>query len=228
MTDFQKRIYNKHLAVSKIVKNKPFRVRVNFEKFDESRLVFLKKIETFLSKYPEVDIDRYFIAPYKLYPDVEYFDLSYFASPRAIKSYSLYSNIIKLQQPDEQKTDVAESLRFIGSFCINHKINLDDYGVFRKDLEPCWVYHLKTGKINCYTLMEFPGIYSIIEEMPGDERIFLLGEFGTNFLEYRNKYNNSKLLKPFLIKAYQKVKFFVDRELHNPALNLQLSRNQQN
>jgi hypothetical protein len=216
MTEFQKRIYNKHLAVSKIVKNKPFKVRVNFENVDEPRLMSLRKIEVFLGKYPEVDIDSYFLAPYKLYPDVEYFDLSYYASPRAIKSYSLYSNIINLQQPDQQKTDVTKSLQFIGAFCIKQKINLDDYSIFRNDLEPCWVYHLKTGKINCYTLMEFPGIYSVIEDMPQDERVLLLGGFGANFLEYKNKYNNSKILKPYLITAYQKVKFFVDKTLHKP------------
>jgi hypothetical protein len=64
--------------------------------------------------------------------------------------------------------------------------------------------------------MEFPGIYSVIEDMPQDERVLLLGGFGANFLEYKNKYNNSKILKPYLITAYQKVKFFVDKTLHKP------------
>jgi len=221
MTSFQKRIYNKHLAVSKIVKNKPFKVRNNFDSLDDGRKLSLKRIENLLLKYTDIDIDNYFIAPYKLYPDVEYFDLNYFASLRAIKSYTLYINVLNLQAPDQQKDDVESSLRFIASFCIQNKINLDDYSFFRNDLEPYWVYHLKSGKINLYVLMEFPGIYSIIEEMPVDERALILGDFGVKYFDYKNKYNSSKTLKPFLVTAYKKVKFFVDKMLHTPAHGIQ-------
>jgi hypothetical protein len=63
--------------------------------------------------------------------------------------------------------------------------------------------------------MEIPNIFHTIQEMPKDEREILLGRFGTNFLDYRTKYINSKELKPFLEKAFIRLKLFVDKNLNS-------------
>jgi hypothetical protein len=214
LSEFQKRIYNKHLAVSRTLRKKFFKTRKDFSKIDSRIEFLLKRIEIFFNKYTDVDINTYFIAPYKLYPDTEFFGLEYFASPRGIKAYSLYKDMLNRKSPDLQKDDVLKSYRFIGMFCIQNRINLDDYSTFKINLEPAWVYHLKKGQINCYSLMEFPKIYNIIQEMPLDEKTILLGDFGLNFVEYKQRYNNSTVLKPVSAQAYQKVKFFVDKTLH--------------
>ena len=61
--------------------------------------------------------------------------------------------------------------------------------------------------------MEFPGVYDIITTLPMDERELLLGDFGINFIDYKHKYNNSKILKACLSEAYNRVKFFIDKKL---------------
>jgi len=215
MTIFEKKIYNTHLAVSRSLRNKPFKKRENFEKFeDDIKYHQLKRIVTFFQKYPDIDVYTYFVAPYKLYKDVEYFDLSYFASPRAIKSYTIYKQELLESTPDSHKQHVLESLQFITKFCLENHIQLDAYVNYKNtSIEPEWIYHFKKHGLNWYTLMEFPGVYDIITGLPSDERELLLGDFGINFIDYKNRYNNSKILKACLSEAYNRVKFFIDKKL---------------
>ena len=222
MTELEKRIYNKHLAASRSLRNKPFKLKVNFNGFEENaKYVSIKRLSIFFSKYPDVDMDAYFMAPYKLYSDVEYFDLNYFASPRAIKSYTIYQQQLQQLSPDKQLTEIKKSLMFISRFCLEQKIQLHDYPDYKlQGMEPEWVYHCKQNKINPYSLMEFTGIFPYINEMPFDERELLLGNFGRNFLEYRTRYNNSTVLKPFLSAAFIKLKLFIDKNLNTANSNL--------
>jgi hypothetical protein len=217
VTELEKRIYNKHLAVSRSLRNKPFKLKEDFRDFEDNpKYVSIKRLSIFFSKYPDVNMDTYFMAPYKLYSDVSHFDLNYFASPRAIKSYTIYQQQLQLLSPDKQISEVKESLIFISRFCLQNDIQLHDYPDFKlKGMSPEWVYHCKNNKINPYTLMEFTGIFSYINEMPFDERELLLGNFGKNYLEYRTKYNNSKELKTFLSAAFIKLKFFIDKSLNS-------------
>ena len=217
MTELEKRIYNTHLAVSRSLRNKPFKLKENFDGFEESsKYPAIKKLSIFFTKYPDVHMDMYFSAPYKLYNDVEYFDHNYFASPRAIKAYTVYKQQLLLQSPDSQIEDIKKSITFITRFCLENKIQLHDYPDYRGNrLEPIWMYHIKENKINPYSLMEFSNIFHYINEMPFDEREILLGSFGKNFLTYKTKYQNTKLLKQFLSTAVIKLKLFIDKSLNS-------------
>jgi hypothetical protein len=158
------------------------------------------------------------MAPYKLYSDVQYFDLNYFASPRAIKSYTIYQQQLQQLSPDKQINEIKESLVFISRFCLQNKIQLHDYPDFRlQGIAPEWVYHCKHNKINPYSLMEFTGIFNYINEMAFDEREILLGNFGRNYLDFRTRYNNSKELRNFLSKAFTKLKLFIDKSLNSSS-----------
>ena len=103
MTNLEIRIYNTHLAISRSSRNKPFKIKKTFVGFEEDpRYPAIKRLFNFFSRYPEIDMQTYFKAPYELYKDVEYFDLNYFASPRAIKSYSIYKQFLTKTSPDSQ------------------------------------------------------------------------------------------------------------------------------
>jgi hypothetical protein len=210
------RIYNTHLAVSRSLRNKPFQLKKSFEGFEkDSKYLFIKRLFNFFSRYPEIDMSVYFMAPYKLYPDVPYFDLNYFASPRAIKTYTLYKQSLQMTSPDQQMDDVKKSLLFISKFCIKNQIQLHDYLNFKdQGSENSWVYHFKKGEINPYSLMEFSNLSSYINEMAEDTREFFLSNFGKNFLDYRQKYMNSEKLRPFLNSAFLSLKLFIDRNLN--------------
>jgi len=222
VTDLEKKIYNKHLAISRSLRNKPFKIRTDFSKFDIVKQNWLKKLAIFFSKHPDVSIDVYFSAPYKLYNDTEYFDLSYYASLKGIKSYSIYKQQLLKTSPDEQLPEVKESLIFIAHFCIQNKIQLDEYTQFKQtSLEPEWIYHYKKNKINLYSLMEFANMYHIISEIPPDERELLLGDFGKNFIEYKTRYKHSQKLRNYLQEAYIKIKLFVDKTLNTTQKPIQ-------
>ena len=125
MTPLEIRIYNTHLVVSRTLKNKPFKVKKSFEGFEEDpKYVAIKRLSNFFTRYPDVDMTTYFKAPYKLYNDVEYFDLNYLSSPRAIKSYTIYKQLLTQTLPDTQFDSVKESLVFISRFCLKNKIQI--------------------------------------------------------------------------------------------------------
>jgi hypothetical protein len=217
MTDLEKKIYNKHLAISKSLRNKPFKLRNNFEDFEnDSKYIFIKRLANLFTRHPDIDIDMYFSAPYQLYKDVNYFDLNFFASPRAIKTYTIYKQELLYTSPDNQIDSVKKSLHFIVHFCLQNKINFEDYPYFKESgLQPIWIYHIKRNKINPYSIMEFPNIVNFINELQRDERSLLLGQFGDNFFAYKNNYLTSKKLRSFLTEAFIKLKFFVDKNLNS-------------
>ena len=211
------RIYNTHLAVSRSLRNKPFQLKKTFEGFEKDpKYLSVKRLSVFFNRYPEIDMNNYFVAPYKLYPDVSYFDLNYFASPRAIKTYTLYKQSLQMTSPDQQLEEVKKSLLFISKFCIKNKIQLYDYLNFKEQgSEKTWVYHFKKGEINFYSLMEFSNLSSYINEMAEDTKEFFLADFGKNFLNYRQKYVNSEKLKPFLSSVFISLKLFIDKSLNS-------------
>ena len=69
MTDFEKLIYNIHLKVSRVTKNKPYKNRINFDSLDEDKKFLCKKLAYFFTKHKNVNIDKFFYAPYKIYQD---------------------------------------------------------------------------------------------------------------------------------------------------------------
>jgi hypothetical protein len=217
VTHIEKTIYNKHLAVSRSLRNKPFKLKRDFTDFEsDSRYIAVRRISTLINKYPDIDLDTYFMAPYKLYKDVEYFDLNYFASPRAIKSYTIYKQELTHKNPDNQWDDVRKSLHFIGLFCIKNKIDLTEYPNFKlTGSEPEWVYHIKRNEINIYSLMEFSGIYDLIYKMPADIKELFLGNYGVNFADFWSQYNRSSKLRYLLQDAFIALKLFIDKDLNS-------------
>jgi hypothetical protein len=222
VTDLEKRIYNKHLAVSRSLRNKPFKLKNDFTGFEnDTRYIAVRRISILVNKYPDIDLDVYFMAPYKLYKDVEYFDLNYFASPRAIKTYTIYKQELAYKNPDTQWDDVKKSLRYIGMFCIKNKIDLTEYPKFcLSGIEPEWVYQIKRSEINIYSLMEFSGIYDLIDKMPSDTKELFLGNYGTHFADYWTNYQRSSKLRYLLSDAFIALKIFIDKELNTSNSSL--------
>jgi hypothetical protein len=159
ITDLEKHLYNKHLAVSRKARNKPFKIKKDFrDLLNTEKRKHIKRIATLFIKHPEIDPTTFFESPYKLYPDVEYFGLDYFSSMRAIKSYTLYKKQIFLTDPDSQIESVKDSLKFIASFCIQKRIYFHQYPYYRESDFFAWLNHYKQNKINVYSVMEFSDI----------------------------------------------------------------------
>lgn len=216
LTELEKLLYNKHLAVSRSLKNKPFKLKKDFSDLvDTSKHKFLKRISTLFKKHPEIDFDVFFQAPYKLYPDVEYFDLEYFSTMRAVKAYTTYKNQIFLQDPDTQIENVEESLRFMASFCIENDLYFHQYPYHRTADLFSWMSHFKQNKINAFSMMEFNDVLSSVQNLTEELQSFYVPQFVENFKTLYLSYNSSKKLKPYLKKAFNAINNFVSEQLTN-------------
>jgi len=216
MTDFEKQVYNCYLTTTRKVKNKPCKRRDNFDNFEtDARYMLVKRLTVLFLKHKEIDLQLYFEAPYKIYKDVEFFDLNYYASMRALKAYTLYKKQLEASDPDLLIERVKESLKFLTKYCIDNNIQLIDYIEHTNALIPIWVEHVKSNLISPYCLMELTGVYSSINKLTLEEQSMFLGAFGTNYLHFRDKYNNSKTLKPFLQKITLKLKNTIYKHLQN-------------
>jgi hypothetical protein len=214
LTRLEQHIYNTHLAVSRSQKNKPFRLKKDFEDIvDTDKHKFLKRISTLFKKHPEIDPDVFFKAPYKLYPDVEYVGLDYFSTMRAIKSYTLYKKMSFLQDPDSQLDSVKQSLRFIANYCIERKIYFHQYPYQRDSDLFVWMVHYKQNKINIYSIMEFSDVFSSAKSLAEDLQKMFVSDFIEKFQSLYTNYQNSQQLKPYIQKAIPILSNFVEKQL---------------
>ena len=215
LTNQEKLIYNKHLVISRQCRGKAGKFRKDFSDFDESKVIWLKRLSIFFSKYPDVDMDAYFTAPYSIYPDSEYFDLQYFASPRGIKAYTLFKQTERIKSPDEQLPQIKESLSFITKFCLTESIPFSEYFHTSTGTAPIWCKHIKEGKINPYSIIASSVVADSIFGMPLEEKEFFLGKFGTDFAQHKTAYIKSEVVREFLPAAYKKVEEFINKHLKN-------------
>ena len=214
MTELEKLIYNKHLAVSRSLKNKPFKFKKDFSNVvDTDKHKHLKRLAIFLRKHPNIELNVFFEAPYKLYPDVAYFGLDYFSSMRAIRAYTLYKKMLFLQDPDSQIESVKNSLKFMTNFCVEQKILFHQYPYHKTSDLFTWMVHYKENKINILAIMEFKDIFSSVQTLAEDVRRFFVQDFVEQFKQLYVSYNNSSQLKPFLQKAISQLNNFVNNEL---------------
>lgn len=215
VTELEKHLYNKHLAASRKLRNKPFKLKQDFSSFaDTERHKYLKRISTLFTKHPDIDPDVFFSAPYNLYPDVEYFGLDYFSTMRAVKSYTTYKKQLLLQSPDSQLEQVKSSLQFIAKFCIDNGIFFHQYQYHKTADLYTWMKHYKENKINAYSVMEFQNLFSTIKSLAEDVQKFFVGHFVDQFqILYRN-YQQSEQLKPYMKKTIPVLENFIQKKLN--------------
>ena len=199
INDREKSIYNSFLYASRKAKNKPVRLRQNFDSIQSKDEVALKKLNLLLSKYSHINYSDFFIAPYKIYGPDDYFDLSFFNTRRAIKCYSMYCKDKQVQNPDSEDSlnILKDCLKFIFNFCNEEKITLTQYknytGVDASEAIPIIFTHLKNHKINFY-LLHALDVGSVIKKQ--DETLsWIISDFHDLYSKTRAKFVSSKLLK---------------------------------
>tara|TARA_R110002110_G_scaffold57448_2_gene164145 strand:- start:428 stop:1093 length:666 start_codon:yes stop_codon:yes gene_type:complete len=197
----EKSIYNSHLYASRKVKNKPVKLRQNFDNIESSDEVALKKLNLLLSKYSHINYSDFFIAPYKVYGPDDYFDLSFFNTRRAIKCYSMYCKDKETQNPDSENSinTLKDCLKYIFNFCNGEKITLAQYkkytGISNTGSIPIVFTHLKNHKINFYVLHSLD-MESIIKPWMQDETLnLIISDFYDLYCKTHAKFLSSKSLK---------------------------------
>ena len=132
---------------------------------------------------------------------------------RAVKSYTTYKKQVFIQDPDSQIEQVKDSLKFIAHFCIENNLYFHQYPYHRTTDLFTWMQHYKQNKINAYSVMEFPNIFSSVKSLAEDIQKIFVSEFVEQFQNLHSSYNKSQELKPYIQKAIPVLSNFVERQL---------------
>lgn len=210
VTEKEKYIYNTYLRVHRTKQNKPFKYRQNFDNFDETEhYVYIKRLGNFFNKFDHINVDKFFNAPYGLYPDDNtIYDLRFYASPRAIKVYSLYLKALDQTDPDTEHhiEYVKNSLMFIYKYCLGKKIDFNEYITEKSGDIPTFVLHLRDRHISIYSVIGVETFDLIIHRIPNDRLSFTVGEsFISQLDNFRKQYIMSTKLKTITEKGIKQI-----------------------
>lgn len=190
LTDFDKRVYNLYLSSTRSIQNEPFTLRKDFSKMEESQLCTLKKVSTLFGRVPHLMCAEFFQSPYLLSTE-KFFDLKFFASPKAIGYYTKYVRELENRSPDEQLEYIKKSYLFIYTFCRSKNIRLRDYPFYKTtSIEDC-IKHIKDHKVSMYVIFSFPALYSVIINLESDIHNLFFGDISIQDLQ--NKISKSKV-----------------------------------
>jgi len=195
ITEFDKLIYNTYLKASRQSNNSPYKFRKNFDRIDEQTFICLKKLSSFFKRFPNIKMEDFFNAPFRLYKDETYFPLDFFISLKATKAYTLIQKQVNMLDPDvdEQLKFIKESLVFIFNFCKSKNISFSSYLFHKTKNENSFVLHLKERKVSIYSLFGFNNFEKIFKSKDSEVLKFILGdEFYNNFSVFKTKLLNSK------------------------------------
>jgi hypothetical protein len=211
MKDEEKNCYNLHLRISRSLRNEPFKLRKDFNDFENDlKYDYIKRLVVFFNKYNYINVEDFFKAPYVMYKDEKYFSLDYFLTQKAVKAYYLYNLYLQNLQPDsnEQLEFIKKSLKFILDYCKKENIKIDDYITYKEkdSLIYSWVLHIKEHKICIYVLFNFPNFQYILYNIPKDEQELFLSEIINSYATFKMRYNSSKYAKTFIFQGFKKLK----------------------
>ena len=208
LNDFEKRIYNEYLRSSRVAAGQPYRLRKNFDDVDPSTELYVKRVSRVLNKFTNMSMQDFFRAPYVVYGAGERFDLKFFTSPRALKTYTLY-----IQQEVDADPDsgvvmqrVMNSLQFLKEFCVTHQITPEAYAAHQTNSMPTFLVHLKERKISTYVMLELPNTCAHLKKIEADVLKFMFGEkFYVNLNIYKTRYFASKSCKMLVREGLKKI-----------------------
>lgn len=216
-------IYNTYLRVSRTQNNKPFRYRKNFDDFDkEENYLPVIKLKSFFARNPQIKMEDFFLAPYYVFPDNKnaYYDLKFYNSLQAIKTYSLYNKKLMMEDPDSdiQLKKIKEGLTFIKNFCIENKILLGDYTDFKSEKTHNFLIHLAEKNISIYNLFLLKGFDKAIKMYDFELLKFILNDLAARISHFRSKFLASKTAKLLCSEGLKKIENII-------KINLEKERN---
>lgn len=203
----EEQIYNSHLYTSRSVRNKPTRLRSNFARLADKDVIYLKKLSKFFYNYNHINLQDWFIAPYKVYNDSEaYYDLHFYTTRKALKCYTMYMKQQEIEDPDSDDAihRMKECLAFVYRYCAENNLTLDQYKQSNVENLPTIIVHLKEHKINFYTL-HLLEVDSIIKGVETAILNFIVSDFWNIYSQTRTKFVNSNKLKQKTRKAKKQI-----------------------
>lgn len=196
MTQFEQDIYNKYLKALANGAGRPYKLRKNFEGFeDDPRFDNIQKIASYLMLNNQVNADLFFEAPYKLYEldDGKSYTLDFYTTRKAKGAYKKYLKLMELKNPDLDANlqFLKESIVFVYWYCAEHNLTFDEYMYHSEGLTPAWMTHYFDRKVSIYLLLAFDKLSDIIFSMESTHRKMVLGNLDETYPLLKRNYITS-------------------------------------
>jgi hypothetical protein len=210
ITYLEKNIYNTYLKVSRSRQNLPYRFRKDFTDFvDTDKYVYIKRLGSFFNKFPHIDMDNFFEAPYDIFEDQGSYDLKFYTTPKAVRMYGLYIKKINDMAPDSdiQIEFIKKSLMNLYTFCRDNNHTLDQYTQHKiNDIHVC-IMHLRERKVSIYVLLCLPNFDQVIGSYPQSRLEFTLGKkFANELAHSKIRLYNCKRVREVCKDGLSKIK----------------------
>jgi hypothetical protein len=207
LSEFEKRLYNSYNIAYRKANNKPFKVRKDFTAIDATTTLVLRKLSSLFERNSSINIDEFFIAPYKVYGTVDYTPIDFFLTRKALKCYTTYVKSREKEDPDSDEVieRCKNACAFIYKYCRINNITLDQYKSMIVGTMPIIIQHLKDHSVNFYVLHALDcnkNLRSVGQELLD----FLIPDFNIINNETRINYCKSTKLKHTLSKALDIIK----------------------
>lgn len=211
MTENQEKIYNLYLSSTRRKQNLPYKKRMDFSGFEEEYpevYASILKIEKLFNFIPSLNKTLYFEAPYILHKDQGHTEISFYATQKAVKDYSTCLNHLNTTDADDEQTlkYIVDSFNFIFHVCEINKMTLKEFFVRKAPVYTFWMIGFQSKKISKYVLFGMADygvpildlIYSIVAP---DELEFVFGDFLSNYIQSKQKFDHSSKAKELVFKG---------------------------
>jgi hypothetical protein len=207
-------IYNTYLRISRSKKNLPYKLRKDFNNIqDEEIYPSLLKLENFFKRNQYVNLNDFFEAPYLLYEDENFFDLSFYLSQKAIKAYNIFQRKKTYLDPDSdiQIKSVQDGNFFIYQFCKANKIKLNEYLSHKTNAMNTVFIHLKEKNISIYNCLAMSNFQKCMNEQNFELLEFMLGDVISRISNFRTKFYSSTKCKKASIEGLKIIQEQLDK-----------------
>lgn len=191
-----KEVYNTFLKISRTRQNKPYKLRTDFSSFSETEYYLpVLKLKNFFDRNFTVNIEDFFTAPYEVYEEQDFYDLSFYNSMAAIKVYNLFCNKIIQLSPDSevQIKNILRGVKHIENYCISNNIPLNKYLYHKQEnsITNSFIIHLKEKNISVYNLFAFKDFDKVYSKLDFDVMRFILNDIPLKLSILRGKFYSS-------------------------------------
>tara|TARA_Y100000310_G_C20653192_1_gene800606 strand:+ start:1123 stop:1785 length:663 start_codon:yes stop_codon:yes gene_type:complete len=215
MTYLEKNIYNTHLKTFRSKQNLPYKFRKNFSNFqDTENYIYVKKLGIFFNKFPYIDIQTFFDAPYEMYSDGDPYELRFYVTPKATKMYGLYIKKLDNEEPDSdiQIEFIKTSLMNMFTFCRDNKLVLPEYLHHKTNNIHTFIMHIRERRSSLYVLLCLPEFDKIIGTYPNSQLDFTTGKkFQEELANYRTRLYNCRTVRTICEDGLDKITLLLNK-----------------
>lgn len=201
-------IYNTYLSVSRGHKNKPWKPRKDFTGFDktEEGLICIR-LELFFSRFPQIAVKDFFLAPYLLYKDEDYFPLKFYLTQKAISTYGIVQKQKLEEMPDSEShlTDIVTTIKYIAEVCVQEKTTFNQLITSKKGYTWRVLQEYVDRKINLYVLLSLPNFWTMLDSLSLQDKELYLGTNYKDVTKYQMRLNNSVRAKKIITEAFKRL-----------------------